>query len=226
MTLTSRWCPQCRAEYVEGIDVCADCGVALVSELPAADGPDAVAGEEGGEVLVYDLADWTGDQRGALELRLQADAVTHAWETGAGQEVLYGYESKPAWEAGTDLVVSEHDEDAVDTLLDDIEFPDALEAVEDDGESDDEAVYSVMGDLYVAADRLKGDPADLALAGQFFDAADKARAVEAPFGVDTEVWKQVQALATGVTDALETEEEDDVVAARAAALRDLLFSYV
>lgn len=28
------FCPQCRAEYVEGIATCADCGVALVDALP------------------------------------------------------------------------------------------------------------------------------------------------------------------------------------------------
>jgi hypothetical protein len=29
------YCPKCRAEYVEGIDQCPDCGVPLVNELPA-----------------------------------------------------------------------------------------------------------------------------------------------------------------------------------------------
>lgn len=28
------WCPKCRNEYVEGINVCAECGVDLVDELP------------------------------------------------------------------------------------------------------------------------------------------------------------------------------------------------
>jgi hypothetical protein len=30
------FCPQCRDEFREGFDVCADCGVALVEELPPA----------------------------------------------------------------------------------------------------------------------------------------------------------------------------------------------
>ncbi|MCH5252162.1 MAG: hypothetical protein J1F22_04240 [Lachnospiraceae bacterium] len=28
------WCPKCRNEYIEGIETCSDCGVALVEELP------------------------------------------------------------------------------------------------------------------------------------------------------------------------------------------------
>ena len=32
--MATSWCPSCRTEYVEGIGVCADCGAALVAELP------------------------------------------------------------------------------------------------------------------------------------------------------------------------------------------------
>ena len=31
------YCPECRAEYQAGIEKCADCGAALVAELPDAD---------------------------------------------------------------------------------------------------------------------------------------------------------------------------------------------
>lgn len=52
------WCPKCRDEYVEGVTVCADCGVALVDELPEDTAPDApavlceVADRETGEKFV------------------------------------------------------------------------------------------------------------------------------------------------------------------------------
>lgn len=32
------FCPQCKAEYREGFDTCADCSVSLVAELPRGEG--------------------------------------------------------------------------------------------------------------------------------------------------------------------------------------------
>ncbi|HVF31407.1 MAG TPA: hypothetical protein VM933_00105, partial [Acidimicrobiales bacterium] len=116
-------------------------------------------------------------------------------------------------------------EEAVDALVDDIENPDALEAVDEDG-IDDEANYAIMANLYVAADRLKADPGDLPIAGEFFDAADAARAADPPFGIDPEVWRRVQELAAEVSKAIEEEQDDEQVQSHAQRLRDVLFTYV
>lgn len=231
MTETTRWCPECGAEYREGVDTCTDCGVALVDTPPARDDEGE---HEGGEVVVYELNDWSAEQRGELDLRLQTEGIEHSWETGDGREALVGYENRQPWELATDLVVGEKDEEAVDRILDDVEDPDELTAVgsgddDVDGEAaadEDEANYNVMSHLYVAADRLKDDPGDLALAGELFDAADAARTIAVPFGIDGDVWNKVLELSGLVTTALEEEADDDIVRARAKELRDLLFTFV
>jgi len=189
------------------------------------DNEPAGADDEGSDVIVYELDEWTPDQRGALEQRLVAADIQHQWETPSGADVEESYEPGNPWVVGTDLVVGEQDEETVDALLDDIENPDALAETPDDG-VDDEANYAIMGNLYVAADRLKDDPGDLAVAGEFFDAADAARTAGAPFGIDAEVWSRVQDLATEVTRALEADDDDEQVQAHAQRLRDLLFTYV
>lgn len=217
MSEVTRWCPECAAEYRQGVSVCADCNVILDDRPPDDD--------EDGQVVVYELDDLSPDQRGALELRLQADGIDHQWETPSGADVEASYEPGQPWQVASDLVVGEQDEETVDVILDDIESPDALQAVAADGE-DDEATYAVMGQLYVAADRLKDDPGDLALAGEFFDAADAARTMDPPFGIDDEVWRRVQELAGEVSSSIEAEEDDEVVAAHARRLRDMLFAYV
>ena len=181
--------------------------------------------DEGGEVVVYELEDWTTEQRGALETRLMAEGIEHQWEMPEGIDAEDSLEGGPAWQDATDLVVGERDEATVDTLLDEIEFPDELEAVDDDGEAD-EAVYSVMSNLYVAADRLKDNAADMAQVGEFFDAADAATKLEAPFGIDEIEWAQIQSMARNISTALENEVEDEAVQAQAQELRDILFRYV
>lgn len=63
------YCPECRAEYLPGVLKCADCGVPLVRELPAAEDPVAPIEEEGRARPAGDEppTDTANGERGALD---------------------------------------------------------------------------------------------------------------------------------------------------------------
>src|SRR5215217_1809416 len=65
-------CPQCGAEYLPGVTMCADCQVPL--------GP-APADELGdGDQVVYELADWEPDRRTLAVRALDAARIPYLWE--------------------------------------------------------------------------------------------------------------------------------------------------
>ncbi len=110
--MTSRWCPSCGAEYVEGVTDCIDCGVALVDERPLS--VEEVGGPED-EQLAYELDEYDRDGRMTVDRLLTGEHVPHAWE-------------------GVTLVVRASDEAAVDHILEQVEIgtgldPDAEQVV-------------------------------------------------------------------------------------------------
>ena len=64
---------------------------------------DVTDGEEDHDELVYELPEWSDEQRGELALVLDRENIPYQWE------------------GGTDLIVAAADEDRVDALLDEIE---------------------------------------------------------------------------------------------------------
>ena len=158
--------------------------------------------------IVFELGDWTADERKNLEGRLRGSGIAYRWEEEE------------------DLVVSASDEEVVEKVLDEVEFPDQMAPADHADDVDDQAVYAVMSNLFVAADRLKDDPSDGNVATDFSAAADHAVAAAPPFGVAPEVWHQVQELAAGINDALAESADDDVVARDAGDLRQLLSRFV
>jgi hypothetical protein len=168
--------------------------------------------------VVFELADWTDEDRAALRDRLQAKGIAHEWEDG-------------------DLVVADADADAADDAIEAVEYSDELAAdaadaaeTDDGGEADDAddggVGYALMSALFVAADRLQHDPEDPRVGGAFDEAADAVVAAAAPpYGVAAEEWKQLQELAANVCEQLD-EADADVIARDAGALRQLLSRYV
>jgi hypothetical protein len=168
---------------------------------------DNQTGEDAGEEIVFELSDWTEDDRQALHQKLTTGNIPHSWEEG-------------------DLVVDEADADVAEQAIEAVEYPDEL-AIGGDGddEDDDGAGYELMSTLFVAADRLQHDPDDPVVGGEFEEASDAVVAGKAPYGVAPELWKQVQELAHNVCEELD-EAEPEVIARDAATLRQLLSRYV
>lgn len=180
------------------------------------DGPDQPDGGEQGaddragddhEPLVYELDEWNDEDKAKLSTLLTIEGIVHQWD-------------------GDELLVPEADEARVDALLDQVEFPDALDAVDDDGE-DDEERYETMADLFVAVDRLaNANPVHVELAAEVITAAQAVLALPQPFGIDDATWDQVRRRSAAVAQALQEETDDNVVVGDAAVLRDLLRTLV
>lgn len=185
-------------------------------------------GDEGDEgehdSLVYELADWESEMRGRLDLLLRTRGVTYQWERVG--ELYEGDEFTTAgdpeeWEVATNLVVAEADEEVIDAILDEVEFPMALEGTDDDG-ADDQVSYERMANLFNAADKLMHDPSDVGVVGEFIDASDAVKVGPPPFGVEGDLWSEVQRQAGALSAQLDAESDDDTVETLARDLRNLL----
>lgn len=186
---------------------CPECGAEYGDAARTCDSCGVLLDDD--DTLVYEMDDWEPAEREDLGRLLDGAAIPHRWD-------------------GDDLVVPGAEEGRVDALMDTIDYPDALEPVDegDDG-WDDEAVYAVMSALFVAADRIASERVvDVALAGDLATAAAAAASTPTPFGVEPASWTQVQQLANGIVAAIEAEADDEVVVRDAAALRDLLRRFV
>jgi hypothetical protein len=154
------------------------------------------------EKVAYELAGWSPADVELLVAELVDEAVPHAF-------------------SGTELLVNEIDEDRVDELVTAISS----------GDADDVPVRAatgdVMGELFVAADRIVHDPRDRAAADALSEAIDRAASAPAPYGMDKLWWEGVQAQAGELVVLTESYAPDDeLVAGRAATLRDALRPYV
>jgi hypothetical protein len=163
--------------------------------------------------LVYELDEWPVDDREALMGKLAEAGVVHRWEGEAT------------------LVVSPADEQRVEAILDGVEFPDALAVVE---VAEDEAVvaaeetsFEVLSSLFLAADRLKGNPLDAEGIADLSDALDEADADVPPFGIVPGLWRDAVERGNRLADTLaDDDDRSPEVAAQASELQALLRPFV
>lgn len=163
--------------------------------------------EEGGDEIVYDLSAWADDEREALGERLIGAGLAFTWEDDGS------------------LVVPSSAEEQVEELMDDIEFPDALAAEDDD--ANDERAAEVLSELFLATDRLMRDPESAEGTDGLIAALDMSAVAGVPFGIDAGSWREVVDQCSAVRVMLANQDPDLAeIAGASAVVRQQLRQWV
>jgi hypothetical protein len=184
--------------------------VAAGDEAPVANVLEIVEGEaapaldDEHDQVAYDLSEWDDDPLTTLERELQSAGISYAWD-------------------GDELYVYARDEEAVDDLVDRVAHPHQLVAEPDDGPAGAE----LLGDLFVAADRLQRDGEDPDGTITVLELGQGIEESEPPYGLGRPEWQHLCERVTALGDALLADDVDpDAVMASARDLRTALRPYV
>ncbi len=154
------------------------------------------------EQMAYDLAGWDDVNRGQLFDLLDAERVAFAMD-------------------GDELFVKAIDEPRVDEAIDSIIGPDGGLA------PTTQAGPEVMGEIFIAADRLSHDPLGQEGTLALLALVRATAGSNPPYGMDKVWWDGVVDHAERLLSLLDIDEPDeDAVAEGAAVLRDALRPYV
>ena len=157
--------------------------------------------------MAYGVEELEEEELDALADALRAAGIAHAW----GEDELYVYAD---------------DEKAVDELFDTVQHPDELVA-EDDETPKGTATAELLGDVFVAADRLQHDAEDTEGTSSLLDIALTIDDLEAPYGMGSRDWESVCAAVGRLADVLAEDEVDEgKVVETAREVRAVLRPYV
>jgi hypothetical protein len=173
--------------------------VAPDSEVATASSSPELDGDE----TVYELPEWLPEQRAKLGLLLDEADVRYQWDED-------------------DLVVPSDREADVESLFEQVDAPSGGDDEDDD---DGESRYRTLEELFAAADRLAGDPADEQRGADTMVRIQEA-AGPPPIGLDEVQWFRIMTQARTLSDSIEAGCEAHVIAQEAIALRDLLRAVV
>jgi hypothetical protein len=184
--------------------------VAAVDEAAVENVLDIVEGESAEPLdtahdqVAYDLSDWDDDRLTALVDALDGAGIAHAWD-------------------GDELFVYAADEQSADELLDRVAHPHELPAEDDDGRGGGE----LLGEVFVAADRLQRDPGDHEGTVSMLDLGHAVDATAVPYGLAPRDWGHLQERVTALCRQLRARTVDeDAVMDAARELRNALRPYV
>jgi hypothetical protein len=154
--------------------------------------------------VAYDMSEWDDDRLSALAATLRGAGIAYGWD-------------------GDELFVYAEDERAVDQLVDRAAHPHELPAEVDDGA----AGAVLLGELFVAADRLQHDAAHQEGAAVLLDLHEALATLEVPYGLAPREWERLRSLTGDLADHLQAPSVDeDAAMAAAVVLRAALRRYV
>jgi hypothetical protein len=154
--------------------------------------------------VAYDLSDWDDDRLTALVDELDAAGIAHGWD----EDELFVYAA---------------DEQAADELLDRVAHPHELPPEADDGPAGAE----LLGEVFVAADRLQHDPDDHEGTVSMLGLGQAVEGSEPPYGIGPKEWDHLRGRVDALCSQLRASKVDeDAVIDAARDLRNALRSYV
>jgi hypothetical protein len=187
------WCRGCGMEDTRQHDACPSCGSALREAN----------------------LEWlkVGETQDETVFELELEPI----ERAAIIDALVEHNIRHRWDDLHELVVEDVNVDAVDGILDEIlgeesnEDPDLDDNGEEDEFEDDDLDgngeddgYDTLSELFVATDKLlkKRDPERIL---DFRETVDAVLDTQSPFGVEAEMWADIQSAARNASVALEAD---------------------
>jgi hypothetical protein len=194
--------------------------VAAEDEAPVENILDLVEGESAGDEedaedeaealdasrdqVAYDLAEWDDDLLTTLVRELRSAGVAYAWD-------------------GDELYVYADDEQAADELLDRVAHPHELPPEPDDESGGAE----LLGEIFVAADRLQHDGGDHEGTVTMLDMSHAIEGAAPPYGLGEPEWKHVCERVASLGALLRADKlDEDAVMDAARDLRTALRPFV
>lgn len=154
--------------------------------------------------VAYDLSEWDDDQVTVLVHEMREAGIAHAWDA----DELYVYSD---------------DEQAVDELFDRVSHPHELAAEDDDGSAGGE----LLGEIFVAADRLQHDGEDHEGTLSLLQLDQAIGEAAPPYGLGAPEWTHLKERVVALGDLLMADTLDqDAIMASARDLRTALRPYV
>lgn len=137
------------------------------------------------EKVAYDVSPWSAASLNRLVNSLVEGTVPHEWD------------------AEGDLMVHAEDADEVELLIEDLGEPDGA------GDIDGLELHDRLGKLFVAADRLAGNPNDSTGLRKIKGAYEQVESASLPYGIDPGTWLVLHDAARRLLAAIDGEELDE-----------------